>query len=130
MRGRDYETWYPGRGLTVVNVYARPDGEALSDDAGALAGERAADELRDLHRVRVRDPGVDERVLRDAVDGRRQDNVSAGVAILCVCVDDEQVDIPVERGGRDGLELLDVEVAVDGLGWVFAARVVGEEAGT
>ena len=80
--------------------------------------------------MRVRDAGFHEGVLRDAVDGRGQDDVGARVAILCVGVDDEQVDVSVERGGRDRLELLDVEVAVDGLAWVLAARVVCEEAGT
>ena len=54
----------------------------------------------------------------------------ARVPVLCVGVDDEQVDVPVEGGGRDALELVCVEVAVDGLGREFAARVVGEETGT
>ena len=54
----------------------------------------------------------------------------ARVPVLRVGVDDEQVDVPVESGGWDRLELLDVEVAVDGLGREFSARVVGEEAGT
>ena len=111
-------------------MHAGPDRKALSDNTGALAGERAADERRDLHRIRVRDPSVDERVLRDAVDGRGQDDVGARVAVLGIGVDDEQINVAVEGGGRDGLELLDVEVAVDGLGRVFAARVVSEEAGT
>ena len=54
----------------------------------------------------------------------------ARVPVLCIGIDDEQVDVPVESGGWDRLELVYVEVAVDGLGREFAARVVGEEAGT
>ena len=69
-------------------------------------------------------------MLRNAIDGRRQDDMGARVAVLSIGVDDEQIDVAVEGCGWDGLELLDVEVAVDGLGRVFAPRVVGEEAGT
>ena len=111
-------------------MHTRPQREPLSHNPSALAGERAGDQLRDLHRIRVRDAGVHQRVVRDSVDGRGQDYVRARVPVLCVGVDDEQVDVPVEGGGRDALELVCVEVAVDGLGREFAARVVGEETGT
>ena len=54
---------------TVVNVHVGPERLALANDASSFAVERGFDEVWDLDRVRVRDPGVEESALRDAVDG-------------------------------------------------------------
>ena len=49
---------------------------------------------------------------------------------LLVGLHDGEIDLAVKRGGRDGLELLDVEVGVDGLGGeqACAGSLVREDA--
>ena len=66
----------------------------------------------------VGDTCIDKRVLREAIDGGRRDDVRAGIA-FAIGLEDEQIDVAVECGGRDGLDLLDVEVVVDDLRGVF-----------
>ena len=112
---------------TIVDMDVWPERLALTDHACLLAGKRGLDEERNLDGVRVRDTGVKERALRDAVDGGRKDDMRADVTLL-VSLYDGQVDVAVEGRGRDGLDLLDVEVRVDGLGDVHAPSVVREDA--
>lgn len=51
-------------------------------------------------------------MLRDAIDRRREDDMGPGVSPL-VSIDYAQVDVAVGGGGRDRLDLLDVEIIVD-----------------
>lgn len=62
-------------------MYVRPDGLALANHTGALAVERTPDEQRPLDGMRVGDVSIDEGVLRESVDQRGEDDVSAGVAL-------------------------------------------------
>ena len=50
----------------------------------------------------------------------------SGVSFL-VRIDYPQVNVAVVGGGRDGLDLLDVEVAVDYVRRIFAPSVISEE---
>lgn len=109
-----------------MDVHVGPESFALAHNTCLFASKGSLDEVRDLDRVRVRYARVEEGALRDGVDGRWEDDVGARIA-LCVCLNDEEIDVPVERGGRDRLELLDVQVRVDGLRGVFAPCVIGEE---
>lgn len=45
----------------------------------------------------------------------------------CVCADDGEVDVAVERGGRDRLDLLGVEVGVDRRARIEARCVVRKD---
>ena len=57
--------------------------------------------------MRVGDPGIDKRMCRNAVDGRRQDDVGSHVA-LKVRVHHEKINVAVEGRVGDRLDLLDV----------------------
>ena len=117
------------RALTVVDVHLAPERLALPDHPSALPVECGADEERNLDRVWVGDARVDELVLRDAVDRRREDDVRAHVAVYGVGLDHEDVDVPVEGGQWDGFDLIDVEVVIDGLRRVLASSIVCELTG-
>ena len=120
-RGGDART-----GLTVGGVDARPHRQALPNDTRASTTERCTNNGRDLDGVRVRDAGFDERVLRDTIHRRRENDVRPNEALL-IRINHTQVDGAVEGGLRDGLELLDIHIAVDGVRRVFAPRVIRED---
>ena len=101
--------------LTVINVYIWPDRLPQADHARLFPRERRADEVGDLDRDGVRDAGFDEVVRREAVDRGRQHDVRARVALL-VRVDNGQVDVAMNSVRRDGLDLVDIQVRVDGVG--------------
>lgn len=111
---------------TILNVRCRPDRLARPDHTGTTAREGRLDKCRDLDRVRIRDPCSGELVRRCAVDRCRGHDVRADVA-CGVGLQDEKVDVAVERVRRDGLELGDVRVVVYGLGSELATGVVRHE---
>ena len=88
--------------------------------------KRSLDEDGNLNRMLVGDAGVDKGVLREAVDCGRSDDVRADIA-FAVGLEDGQIDVAVESGRRNGLDLLDVEVVVDSLRRVFPMRVDRED---
>ena len=113
-------------GLTVGGVDAGPHRQAFPNDTRASTTKRRADYGRNLDRIRVRDASFDERVLCDTIHGRRENDVRPNEALL-IPIDHAQIDGAVEGGLRDGLELLDIHIAVDGVRRVFAPRVIRED---
>lgn len=62
--------------------------------------------------MRVRDTGFSECMVCDAIDCRGEDNIRSSISLL-VCIDHAQIDATMESGGRNGLDLFDILVAVD-----------------
>ena len=52
--------------------------------------------------------------------------MGARVALL-IGIYHKQVDVAMDGGGWDRLDLVDIDVAVDSVGGVLATRVVGED---
>ena len=104
----------------------RPPSQAFANDSSALAVDGSADDGRDLLRVCVGNASLDQRMGGDAIDRRRQNDVGAGIP-LQIGIYHKQVNVAMEGGGWDRLDLVDVKVTVDVVGSVLATRVIGED---
>jgi hypothetical protein len=85
---------------TVVDMHIGPQIRARANHSGRTAVDAHADEEGHLLALGVAQALVGEDRARDAVDGRREDDVGLDVALL-VGADDGEVDLAMERGRRE-----------------------------